>query len=315
MDGRSRDAVYGGMGEVKRVLLTGATGFLGDHLTDHILRDTDWEIVAFARNPRKGVQLSRVTWLKHDLLDPVPEWLIQKVGKIDYIVHAGAEVSGINSIVDPVKSVRTNVYGTFHLLETARKLKPKSFIYVSTGEAVGATNEPDGLSEDAPLKPSNPYAASKAAGEELVRVYVKSYGVPAAIVRSMNLFGERQSLDRFIPMIATKMLRHEPITCHVAPNGMPGSRNWLPIETFVAWLVDVLDLAVPGGVYHLVGPERNNLQIIHLVSSALDAEPKIETRVPGATHDIRYALKNTKLNLTWHGEFEKAVFAAARWYR
>lgn len=300
---------------MKRILLTGATGFVGDHLVDHVLRETDWEIVALARNPQKGIQFSRITWLKHDLLDPVPEWLIRKFGKIDYVVHAGAEVSGINSIMDPVKSVRTNMWGTFHLLEAARKLRPKLFVYISTGEAVGATTAPEGLAEDAPLRPSNPYAASKAAGEELARSYRKSFGVPSIVVRSMNLFGERQGLNRFIPMVATKMLRHEPVTCHVGPDGAPGARNWLPIETFVAWLTDLFTVAKPGETYHLAGPEKSNLQVIHLVAAALDAEPRIEIRVPGASHDLRYALRNTKLNLTWDQDFERAVYAAARWYR
>lgn len=300
---------------MKRLLLTGATGFTGDHLVDHVLRETDWEIVALARSPRKGIQMSRVTWLKQDLLEPVPEWLIHKFGKIDYVVHAGAEVSGINSLADPVKSVKTNVWGTFHMLEAARKLKPKMFLYLSTGEAVGATNLPDGLDEMTPLCPSNPYAASKAAGEELARAYAKSFKVPAAVVRSMNLFGERQGLNRFIPMVATKMLRHEVITCHVGANGAPGARNWLPVTTFVAWLTDLLGLAKSGETYHLVGPEKSNLQVIHLVAAALNAEPRIELKVPGASHDMRYALKNTKLNLTWAGDLEREVFTAARWYR
>lgn len=300
---------------MKRLLLTGGTGFTGDYLIDQVLRETDWEVVALARAPRQGIQYSRVTWLKHDLLEPVPQWVLAKAGRVDYVVHAGAEVSGINSIVDPVKSVRTNVWGTFHLLEAARSLKPKRFIYLSTGEAVGATSAPEGLPEDAPLRPSNPYAASKAAGEELARSYHKSFMVPTVIVRSMNLFGERQGLNRFIPMISERMLRHEPITCHVGPDGSPGARNWLPIKVFTQWLMDVLSLSVPGETYHLVGPEKTNLQIIHLVAAALGAEPKIVTKVPGHTHDLRYALKNTKLKLTWDGDLEREVYTAARWYR
>ena len=119
------------------------------------------------------------------------------------VSELGAEVLAIRSITDPELFWKTNVLGTFNLLELARAIKPKLFLYTSSAEVVA--NRPGGALETDPLDPPNPYAASKAAGEMLVNSYVKSFGVPAITTRTMNLFGEKQQNSKFIPVIIGKI--------------------------------------------------------------------------------------------------------------
>lgn len=299
----------------KTVLLTGATGFIGNALLGRILTETDWSVVALTRPPVRGKSSVRVRWVLHDLLAPLSASLLLSLGSIDYMLHCGAEVSGLSSIADPVRSITTNVWGTQHLLEAARTLEAKRFVYLSTGEAVGAIAAPLSLPEDAPLRPSNPYAASKAAGEELVRAFSSSYGLLSVVVRSMNVFGPGQGLNRFIPMIARKMLMDEPIVCHVDEKGQSGSRNWLHVDQFTDAFMDILDSNYFNETFHVVGPERTNEQVIELVAQALGKHPRIERKVPGPSHDMRYSLKDTKLLLDFRAGFEQRVLDTARWYQ
>lgn len=298
-----------------KVLVTGATSFVGRSLIKRLLEDTEWDVVALLRPPRREVARStRLRHVYHDLRAPFTAALRDEIGHGATVVHAGAEVSAIRSLTDPVAFSQTNVLGTFHTLEASRALRAPRFIYVSTGEAVGAAAPGQYLAEDAPLRPSNPYAASKAAGEELVRAYHRSFGVPGVIVRSMNLFGPAQGLERFIPYVVKQVKTNQPVVCHVDRQGRPGSRNWLHVGHFTNVLRAMAQEGQPGETYHVVGPERTNREVIELVGTALDLEPKIVCREPGPSHDMRYALKDTKLGLDFSADFTQLVLETARWY-
>lgn len=298
-----------------KLLVTGATSFIGSHFVDYVLANTHWEILSLERLPDPFLpSRSRVKQLFHDLRAEAPQRIVEELKSADYLVHFAADVSGLKSLANPVLSVTTNVVGTFNVLELARKLSLKKFVFISTGEAVGAAVYPDVLAENTPLRPSNPYAASKAAAEALVSAYRVSFGVPSIIVRSMNVFGPGQQVARFIPTVIKNLLQEKKVVCHVDKSGRSGSRNWLHVDHFSATLKHVLDFGEVGETYHLVGPEKTNAQVIRLLAAALGKHPQIENIIPGPSHDLRYALKDTKLGLNFE-DLEESLCQTAFWYQ
>lgn len=278
-----------------KILVTGATSFIGSWFCSHVLMNTDWDIYSIERLPVRHREASRFEIFHHDVRSEVPDWIVQRVQDADYLVHLAADVSGVKSLADPELSVTTNVVGTFNVLELARKLPHlKKFVQVSTGEVVGAMPFPFFAAEDAPLRPSNPYAASKAAAEALVNAYQVSFGVPAVIVRSMNVFGPGQSVDRFVSGVIRALKTGQTIKCHVGPEGV-GSRCWLHVNRFVKVLARLVEEGQPGEIYHVVGPERTNKDVIEILANALKVNYGVDYVQAGASHDLRYALKNGKL--------------------
>lgn len=281
-----------------KILLTGVTGFAGTKLAEHILANTTWDIYSLERITARPSTLShdRVHRLHHDFRAPLPDRIIDALAGTRYVVHVGAEVHGLRSLENPELFVHSNAMGTFHMLEAARKLKPEKFLYISSAEAVGSA--PIGISwgEDCVLRPSNPYAAAKAAGEMLCRAYHLSFGMPVNIVRTMNIFGPQQDTSKFVPSVIKKMLAGEVIPLHVDAQGNSGSRCWLHIREFIRAIDYLLktDTRV-GETYHVVGPEATNSFIIATLGLALAAAWREKLTVPGASHDMRYAIQDTKL--------------------
>ena len=251
------------------IILTGARGHAGAALVDKILECTECDVISIQRLPKVGqpnrlehLYLNpRFKILYHDFRSPVPHYGLTNV---EYIIHNGAEVHAIRSITDPELFWKTNVLGTFNLLELARAIKPKLFLYTSSAEVVA--NRPGGALETDPLDPPNPYAASKAAGEMLVNSYVKSFGVPAITTRTMNLFGEKQQNSKFIPVIIGKILKNEVIDVHTDADGQPGRRQWLHVDSYAQALLDTLTFGRVGQTYHIAGYTRSNLELVQDVS-------------------------------------------------
>ncbi len=278
-----------------KLLVTGRTSFIGRHFVNEVLKNTDWEVYSLERLPARPNVSTRVTPLFHDLRSEVPAWILKKVQDVEYLVHFAADVSGVRSLSDPELSVTTNVVGALNTLELARKLPNlKKFVYASTGEVVGAMPFPFSADETAPLRPSNPYAASKAAAEALVNAYRVSFGLTGVVVRSMNVFGAGQSLDRFVPMVIDKLRRGERVPCHVGKDGTVGSRCWLHVDRFVKVLLRLVEEATES-IYHVVGPERTNEDVIDVLAHALEVHQAIDYAQAGPSHDLRYALRNGKL--------------------
>ena len=286
-----------------KILITGMTGFTGARLAKHILESTDWEIYSLERITSRPDQLGfsspRIHRLYHDFRTELPERLLKILEGVDYIAHVGAEVHGLRSLENPELFVQTNVMGTFNILEVARHIRPKKFIYLSSAEAVGATST-ESLEEDAVMKPSNPYAAAKAAGEMLVRTYFLSFAVPALTVRTMNIFGEQQDTSKFLPATIKKALNGEKVICHVDANGVSGSRHWIHVSELVHAMYQLLLRGTPGETYHVVGPEIFNYMIIQHVYNVLKIGIDIVLAQPGPSHDMRYSIKDTKLNKSFY---------------
>lgn len=278
-----------------KIIVTGRTSFIGRQFVNDVLKNTDWLVYSLERLPFRPAGSERIKQFFHDLRAEIPRHIVEAVKDADVIVHFAADVSGIKSLEDPRLSVETNVKGTFNVLEFARRINIGKFIQISTGEVVGSAPFPFFLDEKSPLRPSNPYAASKAAAEALVNSYRVSFGVPSVIIRSMNVFGVGQSTDRFVPGVINKLRRGERIKCHVGKDGTRGSRCWLYVNRFSKILLGLISASQVGETYHVVGPERNNEQVIDILAKALDFDYEIDYVEAGPSHDLRYALKNSKL--------------------
>lgn len=310
-----------------KLLLTGMSGFTGGYFASLVLRETDWEIYSLERiTPRtnhmaEDAYSPRIHRLYHDFRAPIPSRILKECEGVKYIVHLGAEVHGLRSLQNPELFVHTNVMGTANLLEAARILKPDRFVYMSSAEALGAAPEGQSWAEDAPLRPSNPYAAAKGAGELLCQSYARSFGVPTTIVRTMNLFGPKQGLGKFVPDTIKKILKKEPIICHVGPDTNSGSRQWINVEFFVdnMWSAVLLDDSFCGSehIHHIVGAQLSNEKVISTLALALDADPVVIFEMPGASHDLRYSITPSE-EFKEFTEVESTLqflVDTARWYQ
>lgn len=216
-----------------RVLVTGAAGFLGSHVVQQLLA-LNCDVVAVGSLKHNGKSANVVesitalpdsgsfTWLLHDLRAPFDSVQIRQVGELDAIVNVASLSSVDASIADPVGFVQNNVNSTLNVLELARQRYVSQFIQMSTDEVYG-TRVP---CDDGHHIPSSPYSASKAAQEDICNAWGETFGVPVSIIRSANMFGERQSELAFIPRIVRAVLSDDILPIHVDYKGTPGIRNY-----------------------------------------------------------------------------------------
>lgn len=308
----------------KRVLLTGAGGFVGSHTLIHFLHNTDWEIVVLDSFRHKGLTdrirqmvheshpeyLDRLHVLVHDLRVPISKTLATHMGKIDYIVSMASESHVDRSIEEPRPFIENNVSLVLTLLEYAREYPVEKFLHVSTDEVYGAATDHD-HKEGEPHQPSNPYSASKAAQEDICRSYWRTYDLPIIITNTMNIIGELQDTEKFIPKVMQKVYNGEVMTIHASKEGKPGSRYYLHARNQADALMFILQNVQPPrygegemAQYNVVGErEIDNLEMAQLIAKFMDKELKYElvdfhSSRPG--HDLRYALDGTKLKeLGW----------------
>ena len=203
---------------MKRVLITGGAGFIAHHLIYYLLKNTDWEIISLDRLDYSGnlnrlndilsefseKQKSRIKVVYHDLKSEINPWITKEIGKVDIILHLAAGSHVDRSIDFPMEFVLDNVVGTANILEYARKINQSQdlerFVYFSTDEVFGPAPKGIDYKENDRYNSTNPYSASKAGGEELSVAYENTYGLPVYITHTMNVFGERQHPEKFIPM-------------------------------------------------------------------------------------------------------------------
>jgi len=297
-----------------KVLLTGATGFLGTHLTNKLL-ENGWDIFSLQRGG--GLSHPRVKTLYHDFRAEIPGYILRQLEGVSHIVHLGAEVHGLRSLADPELFVHTNTVGTFNILEACRKLSPQKFIYMSSADTIGPAEPGVYHDENCALNPSSPYAASKAAGEVLVQSYARSFGVPGIIVRPMNMFGEGQTTGQFVPDVIKKILNGEEVLFHVGKDWQPSSRQWIHVREIVSALGFLMMDGQVGEVYHIQGTEKTSAQIIDLIGYSLHVPFRMRSTVPGRAHDMRHAIKDTKLQTKAYRSdiFAPDLEATTQWYK
>lgn len=295
-----------------RVLVTGGCGFLGHHVVDHFLKGSDAEVVVldkltYASNGYDRLRDSevyddtRVTVLSADFREPLSPGVCQEIGAVDYILHLGGETHVDRSIADCTPFTLSNVLGTQRMLDFARTVPGlKLMLYASTDEVYG--NAPDGVfhKENARHDPRNPYAATKLGAEALCVAYAHTHGVPVAITNTMNLFGERQHPEKFIPLVIRKVLAGETITIHASPDKtQAGSRFYLHCRNWATAAEFLLTRAVPRECYNVVGEQEvDNLKMAQFIATTL-GKPLLYEMVdfhssrPG--HDLRYSLDGGKM--------------------
>jgi dTDP-glucose 4,6-dehydratase len=311
-----------------RTLITGGAGFIAHHLIGKILRETDWEVVTLDRLDYSGnlnrlndilqtfsaEDRKRVKVVFHDLKAELNPLIRSEIGEVDYILHLAAGSHVDRSIEYPMEFVLDNVVGTCNILEFARTQKNlKRFIYFSTDEVFGPA--PDGIKykENDRYNSTNPYSASKAGGEELAVAYENTYGIPVYITHTMNVFGERQHPEKYIPMCIKKIRDGETVSIHSdSTKTIPGSRHYIHAEDVadaVLFLATKKFIETTYGdakcpKFNIVGSEElNNLELAQIIAEAQGKELKYElvdfhSSRPG--HDLRYALDGSKMKeLGW----------------
>ncbi len=320
-----------------KVLVTGGCGFIGHHLIECILKTTVWEVVtldrlSYASNGYDRLRdinvfdSARVTTFTHDITLPVVDGLAYEIGQVDYILHLAAETHVDNSIVNARPFVMSNVLGTLEMLEFARKQKNlKRFLYFSTDEVFGPAStvrNAQGFSDWDGYNSGNPYAATKAGGEELALAFENTYGVPTIITHTMNNFGERQHPEKYLPLCINKVLHEEKLYVHADSTcNIPGSRFYLHARNAADAVLFLLRNSRIGEKYNIVGDcEVDNLELAKKVAQILGGPLDYEltdfhSQRPG--HDLRYALNGFKLkSMGWHPplDFNDSLEKTVHWY-
>lgn len=322
----------------KKVLLTGIAGFIGSHMLDHLLVNTNWHIIGVASFMHKGKpervfdsvhyrkHRDRVEIMTHDLTTPFNERELWRLHDVDYIINVASESHVDRSLLEPRKFILNNVQLMLTMLEAARVIKPQKFIQVSTDEVYGPAEDGYAHKEGEPHRPSNPYSASKAAQEDICYAYWRSFGVPIIQTNTMNNIGERQDAEKFVPMVIRKVLAGEQVVIH-GSHGNIGSRYYLHARNHADAILHLLRMVTPvpygsGEMarFNVVGEkEIDNLAMAELVASFVGKELDYrledfhKTR-PG--HDRRYALDGAKIQETgWQQPFslEESLKKTVEW--
>jgi len=321
------------------ILVTGGAGFIGHQLIEKIIRETDYDVISLDRLDTSGT-LDRLNYIKetypeqshrlkivwHDLKSPLNDHVCKQLDGVKYIFHLAAGSHVDRSIEHPLDFVMDNVVGTCNILDYARKIKSELFVYFSTDEVFGPAPEGVSYKEWDRYNSGNPYSASKAGAEELCLAYENTYKLPILITHCMNVFGERQHNEKFIPLCIKRILNEEKIYIHANKDRTEaGSRFYIHSldvcdAVFHIWSLYKKGILKSGDKFNIVGSEEiNNLDLVFRISSLLDKEPIYElvdfhTTRPG--HDLRYALDGEKMKLLgWEPKsLEERLRNTINWY-
>lgn len=313
----------------KRVLITGGAGFIAHHVIKNIIQKTDWEIVSLDRLDFSGnlnrlsevldecgtQERKRVKVIFHDLKAELNPLVKSFIGKPDIILHLAASSHVDRSITHPLEFINDNINGTAHLLEYARNLDSlDTFLYFSTDEIFGVAPPGVAYKERDRYNSTNPYSASKAAAEELCVAYENTYKIPMMVTHTMNVFGERQTPEKFIPLCIDRVRKNEKIFIHSdSTKTKAGSRFYIhaaDVADALHFLITQKPKVEPDfghakcAKFNIVGKEEiDNLTLAQMIASAQNKELIYEmvdfhTSRPG--HDLRYALSGDLMrSLGW----------------
>ncbi len=308
------------------LLVTGGAGFIGSNFVRWVVEHRpgvhvtvlDKLTYAGKRENLQGIPAERLTFVQGDICDA--DLVDALVSHADACVHCAAESHNETSISNPLPFVRTNIEGTFTLLEAAAAHDVR-FHHISTDEVFGdlALDDPARFTEEAPYRPSSPYSSSKASSDMLVHAWTRTYGVRATISNCSNTYGPRQHIEKFIPRQITNII------CGIRPKlyGDGGNvRDWIHVEDHSSAVWEILTRGRIGETY-LIGAdgEKRNIDVLRAILAAMGRHEDDFDRVrdrPG--HDRRYAIDSAKLRaeLGWrpaHTDFVAGIEAVIAWYR
>ena len=305
------------------ILITGGDGFIGSNFIRHILNKyPEYKIfnldkLTYCGNPEnlKDVEKNpNYRFVKGDICDGE---IVNKLAKnVDIIVNFAAETHVDRSIVDASEFVQTNVYGTYVLLEAAKKYEIFRYIQISTDEVYGSIERGSFKEEDA-LHPNSPYAASKAAADHLVLSYFATYKLPVIIVRSSNNFGQYQFPEKVIPLFITNALEDKKLPLY--GDGL-NVRDWLYVLDNCRAIDLILHKGQVGSIYNVAaGNEKTNLELTKVILKIMGKpEGLIEYVKDRPGHDRRYSLDWTKIKaLGWQPQYQfaEALRQTIKWYQ
>ena len=304
------------------ILVTGGLGFIGSNFIRLILgKYKEYRIInldkqTYAGNPDNLKDIEKnpnYTYVRGDICDPT---LVDSImQKADHVVHFAAESHVDRSIEDASAFVRTNVLGTFTLLESARKFDVKRFIHISTDEVYGS-RERGSFKEKDILTPSSPYSSSKAGSDLLAQSYFITHKLPVIITRCTNNFGPYQYPEKLIPLFITNLLENKKVPVYGTGKNV---RDWIYVLDHCKAVDFVLHKGVPGEIYNIGGgAERSNIEITKKIIGILGVdESMIEYVKDRPGHDFRYSLNCTKMHkLGWTAEhgFNEGLESTVGWY-
>jgi len=321
-----------------RVLVTGGAGFIGSAVCRHFILDLNYEVVVVDKLTYAGNLASldkvasdhRYFFEKRDICDVNAVDAIFAKYRPDAVVHLAAESHVDRSISGSDVFVKTNVLGTFTLLEAARRYLASRkgadfrFIHVSTDEVYGSLGEDGLFSEMTSYDPSSPYSATKAASDHLAKAWYRTYGLPTIVSNCSNNYGPYHFPEKLIPLMILNALDHKPLP--VYGDGL-NIRDWLYVEDHARALGLILERGRPGETYNIGGRnERKNIDVVRQVCSWMDElrpmdkshHKLIQFVADRPGHDQRYAIDASKLEneLGWRAQetFETGIEKTVRWY-
>jgi len=298
----------------KAILITGGCGFIGSHFVEYVFKNTNWNIFildklsysSFGLERLKSILNSeRIKIFTFDLNSTISIGLSHELKYINYIVHFAAESHVDSSIQNPKEFILNNIASTINLLDFSRELSELDcFVYFSTDEVYGPALDTQCFKETDRHRPSNPYSASKSASEQICFSYFNTYNIPLIVVNVMNVFGEKQHIEKFIPKCIKTILNNEVVSIHTDIHGVEsGSRSYIYVQNVSSALIFLLKHGKIGDTYNIPGEEEVSnidlaLKIAKIMNRVLNYKfVKFHNR-PG--HDLRYSLDGTKIkNLGW----------------
>jgi dTDP-glucose 4,6-dehydratase len=311
---------------MRRIVVTGGCGFIGSNYIRYVL-ETDPEAVVvnldkltYASNPDNLADLAnhaRCSFVRADIAEAEAVNRVLADGAA-VVINFAAETHVDRSIQDAAPFIHTNILGTQVLLDAVCRHRIPRYLQVSTDEVYGSLGPAGSFTEESPLAPSSPYAASKAAADLLVRSHVHTYGVSAVITRCSNNYGPYQFPEKLLPLFISNLLHDEPVP--VYGDGLQ-VRDWIHVRDHCAALDLIWRRGRSGEIYNIGGGcERTNLEMTHLLLEILGKSRSLIRFVadrPG--HDRRYALSHEKLTreLGWRPtvSLESGLRETVRWYQ
>jgi len=308
-----------------RFLVTGGAGFMGSNFVRYITEKYgDTEIIVYDKltyagrieNIKDLLDEKKISFVKGDICDEEKFQNIVKENRPDVIVNFAAETHVDRSINEPAPFLKTNVFGVFVVLETARKYDTPLIIHISTDEVYGDMDNKPPATEETPFRPSSPYSASKASGDLLAQSYHRTYGLPVIILRPSNNYGPYQFPEKLIPKTIIRALYGYTIPIYGRGDQV---RDWLYVGDFVKAVETVIFKGKKGEAYNVPGfNEKTNIEVVEtilkIMNKPLDLVKHVEDR-PG--HDRRYAMRGDKiLALGWKPRtpWMEGIRKTVNWY-
>ncbi len=317
----------------KNVLICGGSGFIGSNFIRYFYNKYpaykifNLDLLTYAGNPENLLDIEaqeeklqsfqkRYQFIRGDICDGMLISNIFEKYDFNVVINFAAESHVDRSFVNVFDFVRTNIEGVRSLIEVARKYGVPRFVQISTDEIYGSV--PEGFStEEAPFRPSNPYAASKAAADLLIQSYIRTHRVPALIIRSSNNYGPFQYPEKLIPLAISNIIEGKKVPIHGSGEHR---RSWIHVDDFCSAIDLIVHRAPDYGIYNVSGEEKTNLEILEIIARRLkksleDHKEHTKDR-PGA--DLRYAPDSSKLKseLGWlpKHDIENSIGEVVKWY-